>query len=91
MLEAMLDGLKNPDGTKGVDSAMYITNFPPGSVSARHTHPGWEYNYILKGAVTYDIVGQASFTVTARDSGRRRRPLQTGQVVADMYWIMYSR
>ena len=29
--------------------------------------------------------------VTARDSGRRRRPLQTGQMVADMYCIMYSR
>src|ERR1700756_1564910 len=29
--------------------------------------------------------------VTARDSGRRRRPLQTGQTVADMYCIMYSR
>ena len=29
--------------------------------------------------------------VTARDSGRRRRPLQRGQVVADMYCIMYSR
>src|SRR5205814_1937943 len=29
--------------------------------------------------------------VTARDSGRRRRPLQTGQRVADMYCIMYSR
>src|SRR5450631_263446 len=29
--------------------------------------------------------------VTARDSGRRRRPLQRGQMVADMYCIMYSR
>src|SRR5882757_8859525 len=29
--------------------------------------------------------------VTARDSGRGRRPLQTGQRVADMYCIMYSR
>ena len=29
--------------------------------------------------------------VTARDSGRRRRPLQRGQTVADMYCIMYSR
>jgi len=29
--------------------------------------------------------------VTARDSGRRRLPWQRGQVVADMYCIMYSR
>ncbi len=30
-------------------------------------------------------------TVTASDSGRRRRPWQRGHVLADMYCIMYSR
>ena len=36
-------------------------------------------------------VASAMGMVTARDSGRRRRPWQRGQVVADMYCIMYSR
>ena len=64
LLEAVLNGLKTEDG-KGVDSVMYIANFPPGSVSARHSHPGWEFNYILKGAVTFEVVGQAPYTLKA--------------------------
>ena len=36
-------------------------------------------------------VAVAMGMVTARDSGRRRLPWQRGQVVADMYCIMYSR
>ena len=64
LLEGKLDGLKTTDG-KGVDSVMYIANFPPGSYSARHAHPGWEYNYILKGTVTFEVVGKAPFTLKA--------------------------
>jgi quercetin dioxygenase-like cupin family protein len=41
---------------------MYIANFPPGSVSAKHSHPGWEYNYILQGEVTFEVEGQEPFT-----------------------------
>ncbi|MGI4881515.1 MAG: cupin domain-containing protein [Janthinobacterium lividum] len=44
---------------------MYIADFPPGSVSARHSHPGWEFNYILKGAITFEVVGKAPFTLKA--------------------------
>ena len=64
LLEGKLDGLKTADG-KGIDSVMYIANFPPGSWSARHAHPGWEYNYILKGAVTFEVVGKPPFTLKA--------------------------
>lgn len=64
LLEGKLDGLTTADG-KGVDSVMYIANFPPGSWSARHAHPGWEYNYILKGAVTFEVVGKPPFTLKA--------------------------
>ena len=35
--------------------------------------------------------GRDATRVTARDSGRSRLPWQRGQVVADMYCIMYSR
>ncbi len=64
LLEGKLDGLTTADG-KGVDSVMYIANFPPGSWSARHAHPGWEYNYILKGTLTFEVVGKAPFTLKA--------------------------
>src|ERR1041385_1474505 len=61
LLEGKLEGLKTADG-KDVDSVMYIADFPPGSVSAHHSHPGWEYNYIIKGAVTFEADGQEPFT-----------------------------
>ena len=64
LLDSVLNGLKTADG-KSVDAVMYIANFPPGSVSGRHSHPGWEFNYILKGAVTFEVVGQAPYTLKA--------------------------
>jgi quercetin dioxygenase-like cupin family protein len=59
MLDVPLDGLKGFNGT------MYITDFLPGAAAARHSHPGYEFNYILKGAVTFQVDGQAPFTLTA--------------------------
>lgn len=73
MLDATLAGLKAPSGTKGVDGVMYITDFPPGAVSTRHSHPGWEFNYILKGAVTYEVVGKAPFTLKAGEGTYNQR------------------
>jgi len=73
LLEAVLKGLQtSPDGKK-VDSVMYITDFPPGSTSTRHTHPGWEFNYILKGAVTYQVEGQPPFTLKAGEGTFNQR------------------
>jgi len=53
------------EGLKGFDGIMYITDFLPGAVAARHSHLGYEFNYILKGAVTFQVDGQAPFTLTA--------------------------
>lgn len=61
LLEGKLEGLTTAEGTN-VDSVMYIADFPPGSVSSHHSHPGWEYNYILEGAVTFEVAGQEPFT-----------------------------
>jgi hypothetical protein len=48
--------------------------------------------FVAPGFVALGFVaGSGMGMVTARDSGRRRRPLQTGQRLADMYCIMYSR
>jgi len=59
MFETPLEGLK------GFTGIMYITDFLPGATAARHSHPGYEFNYILKGAVTFQVDGQAPFTLTA--------------------------
>ena len=64
LLEGKLDGLTTAEGN-AVDSVMYIANFPPGSVSSHHSHPGWEYNYILEGEVTFEVAGQEPFTKKA--------------------------
>ena len=53
------------EGLKGYEGVMYTTDFLPGAVAPRHSHPGYEFNYILKGAVTFQIDGQPPFTLTA--------------------------
>jgi quercetin dioxygenase-like cupin family protein len=73
ILQATLNGLKSPDGAKGIDSVMYIADFPPGSVSALHSHPGWEFNYILKGAITFEVVGKAPYTLKAGEGMYNQR------------------
>lgn len=50
---------------KDFDGVVYITDIPPGMSSPRHSHPGWEFNYILKGSVSYHIDGQKSYTLKA--------------------------
>jgi quercetin dioxygenase-like cupin family protein len=52
------------EGLKGYEGIMYITDFLPGASAPRHSHPGYEFNYILKGAVTFHVDGQAPFTLT---------------------------
>jgi len=59
LLDAPLEGLK------GYDGVMYITDIPAGMAAARHSHPGYEFNYILKGSVSYQIDGQKEFTLKA--------------------------
>lgn len=53
------------DGLKGYDGVMYITDIPPGMAAPRHSHPGYEFNYILKGSVSYEPDGQKPFTLKA--------------------------
>jgi quercetin dioxygenase-like cupin family protein len=50
---------------KDFDGVVYVTDIPPGMSSPRHEHPGWEFNYILKGSVSYEIDGQRPFTLKA--------------------------
>jgi len=51
------------DGLKGYDGVMYVTDIPPGMEAPRHLHPGYEFNYILKGSVSYLPDGGKEFTL----------------------------
>lgn len=53
------------EGLKGLEGVMYVTDIPPGLSAARHSHPGYEFNYILKGAVTFQPDGEKPFTLKA--------------------------
>ncbi|MES2292455.1 MAG: cupin domain-containing protein [Pseudomonadota bacterium] len=53
------------EGLKGYDGVMYVTDIPPGMAAPRHSHPGYEFNYILKGSVSYQPDGQKAFTLNA--------------------------
>ena len=72
LLEEKLEGITTADGSN-VDSVMYIANFPPGSVSSHHSHPGWEYNYILQGEVIFEVTGQEPFTRKAGEGMYNQR------------------
>jgi quercetin dioxygenase-like cupin family protein len=53
------------EGLPGHTGIMYVTDIPPGAYAGRHSHPGYEFNYILKGAVTFMPDGEAPFTLKA--------------------------
>ncbi len=51
--------------TPGHEAIQARVDFPPGVVAARHSHPGEEIIYVLKGVLEYHIDGQAPVTVKA--------------------------
>lgn len=52
-------------GLQGMDGIMYITDIAPGAAAPRHSHPGYEFNYVLKGALTFEIDGEQPKTISA--------------------------
>lgn len=51
-------------------------------------YPEADSSAALRDDKPFENTESVTGRVTARDSGRRRRPWQTGQVAADMYCIM---
>ncbi len=51
--------------TPGHETIQARVDFAPGAVAARHSHPGEEIIYVLKGALEYRIDGHAPVTVKA--------------------------
>ena len=52
-------------GLQGMDGIMYVTDIAPGAAAPRHSHPGYEFNYVLKGALTFEIDGEKPKTISA--------------------------
>ena len=52
-------------GLQGMDGIMYVTDIAPGAAAPRHSHPGYEFNYVLKGALTFEIDGEQPKTISA--------------------------
>ena len=52
-------------GLQGMDGIMYVTDIAPGAAAPRHSHPGYEFNYVLKGALIFEIDGEQPKTISA--------------------------
>jgi quercetin dioxygenase-like cupin family protein len=52
-------------GLQGMDGIMYVTDIAPGAAAPRHSHPGYEFNYVLKGALMFEIDGEQPKTISA--------------------------
>jgi quercetin dioxygenase-like cupin family protein len=51
----------------GREAVQVRVDFAPGAVAARHSHPGEEIVYVLKGALEYRLDGKATATLRAGD------------------------
>jgi len=49
----------------GHEAAQVRIDFPPGAVAPRHSHPGEEVIYVLKGTLEYTIDGKPPVTLKA--------------------------
>ena len=52
----------------GREVVMARTEFAPGGVAGRHSHPGDEVAYMLEGSITLEIQGKPSATIKAGES-----------------------
>jgi quercetin dioxygenase-like cupin family protein len=63
--ELQRNTLSNIPGQQGV---MYKAVIVPGGKAPKHTHPGDEFLYVLKGTVIVEAEGKAPLTLNAGDS-----------------------
>ncbi len=52
-------------GLDGFDGIVYVADVPAGVVAPRHTHPGYEFNYVLAGSIVVEPDGDKPVTLTA--------------------------
>jgi quercetin dioxygenase-like cupin family protein len=56
-----------PLSVPGREGVQTIAELAAGGTSARHTHPGEEFGYVISGTATLDIAGQPAKTLKAGD------------------------
>jgi quercetin dioxygenase-like cupin family protein len=56
------------DGLAGREAHMVLVEFEPGAAVPRHFHPGDELVYVLEGAISLEIDGQAPIVLKAGDA-----------------------
>lgn len=53
--------------TTGIEEIQTRVDFAPGAIAPRHSHPGEEIIYVLKGSLEYAIDGKPPVTLKAGD------------------------
>ena len=51
----------------GWEALQVRVDFPPRAIAPRHTHPGEEIVYVLKGSLEYQVEGKPAVTLKAGD------------------------
>ena len=70
---AQLAGTKRTDlqrhdlSIPGREAIQVVVELAPGVLSPKHTHPGEEIIYVLRGSLEYEVEGQPTVTLKAGD------------------------
>ena len=83
----------------GMEGVTTVVEIPPGGVSARHSHPGEDFGYLIEGTIVLQVDGKAPVTLRAGDvfiteRGRIHNARNIGHTVAravDTYVIDKGR
>ena len=71
---AQLAGTKRTDlqrhdlSIPGREAIQVVVELAPGVLSPKHTHPGEEIIYVLRGSLEYEVEGQPTVTLKAGDA-----------------------
>jgi quercetin dioxygenase-like cupin family protein len=57
------DLVQNEISTPGLQAVQARVDFAPGAVSIKHSHPGEEVAYVLKGSIEYQLEGREPVTL----------------------------
>lgn len=57
------DLVQNEISTPGLQAVQARVDFAPGAVSIKHSHPGEEVAYVLKGSIEYQLEGKEPVTL----------------------------
>ncbi len=51
-------------GMEGKEAILGLAEIAPGAETGKHTHPGYEFAYVLEGSGTLEIEGKPSISLT---------------------------